>query len=114
MASPYTTLRVYRYATAYRVSFAGLHSASELSAAADLLAHRRTAQAVCGSPSRWDFFSRWKGSSVHSRSRQIEAEQGDAIQACLDEQPIAKAALGTKAQGTAKPWIRRRSSEYSP
>ncbi len=30
MASPYTTLRVYRYAAAYRASFAGLRSASKL------------------------------------------------------------------------------------
>jgi hypothetical protein len=30
MASPYATLRVYRYTAVYRVSFAGLHSASKL------------------------------------------------------------------------------------
>jgi hypothetical protein len=30
-----------------------------------------------------------------SPSRQIEAEQRDAVQAGLDKQPIAKAALGT-------------------
>ncbi len=42
-------------------------------------------------------------------SRWIEAKEGDAVQACLDKQPIAKAAIGTQSQGTAKPWIRRRS-----
>ncbi len=59
-------------------------------------------------------FVLWHGEGSHlpSPSRQIKAEQWDAVQACLDKQPTAKAALGTQAQGTAKPWIRRRSYEY--
>jgi hypothetical protein len=62
-----------------------------------------------------------KGRIARSPSRQIEAEQWDAVQAGLDKQPTEKAALGTKYQGRACPpgrgeavdqaaelWIRQR------
>jgi hypothetical protein len=55
----------------------------------------------------------WQSGSIgHSLSRRIEAEQRDAVRACLDKRPVAEAALGPEAQGTAKPWIRRRSHEH--
>ncbi len=54
------------------------------------------------------------GKHVSGLSRQIKAEQWDAVQACLDEQPAVKAALGGDSlRGRAKPWIRRRSYEHS-
>jgi hypothetical protein len=52
------------------------------------------------------------GRLLRGLSRRIEAKGQGALQARLDKHPAPKAALGPKDQGTAKPWIRRRSNEY--
>ncbi len=108
-ASPYATLTRLPSGYACRVICTGLRCANEF-------APRRPA---CSRAYGLDWvrdFGRLcsgrRGQFTYSLSRRIEAEGGDAFQACLEKQPCPKAALGTQSRGTAKPWIRRRTCGY--
>ncbi len=111
VASPYATLRVYRYAAAYRASCAGLHSASKLAPWSPACSHAY-------------------GSVPQRKSHQI------SLFMQRDVPPTAQAARsrprkGTRSRlawkrahsggrprrhsrrGTAKPWIGRRSYDLA-
>ncbi len=96
MASPYATLRVYRKALPSGRS-------SLLSAWASELAQAESSSLACVRlslcaevPACYPFL-RLRRRQLHcSLSRRIEAEEGDAFQACLEKRPIPEAALGDK------------------
>ncbi len=109
-APPYATLRVYRKALpSGRASPASILQASLLHGV--LLARRRTAQTVCGSPGELSFFETMETAAP------LEPQDRGRGRGRVPGLPGEAAHSGGRPwrqgrQGTAQPWIRRRSFEH--
>ncbi len=91
MASPYTTLRVYRYAAAYRASFAGLRSASELAPRRPACSHAYGLDWV------WAFGESFSRRQRESRPQSEPPDRGRAV-GCVPGLP------GKASHCEGRPW----------